>query len=145
MERDPQSKRLKLICYAEERIQINERFSVIKNQIDIDAETLLLRINYESGSGRASNIEYQQRIQAINDSRASLIGEIETISKFYLDKLYQIQQENIIVERWYDIFPDHCLYLDTDTIKELSSNKYRLGLLIKTDFCISEIQAKYLK
>ena len=132
---------------AEERIKISERFSVIKNEIDIDAETLLLRISNESMTDRASNIDYRQCIQAINDSRANLISEIEAVSKFILDKHSKMPQENISLDSRteYHIFTDHCLYFDTNTVKDLSSNKYRLGLLIKTDIYISEIQAEYLK
>lgn len=147
MDSEPQSKRLKLSSFSEELIQITERFSTIKTQIDIDAETLLLRIHNESMAvGKSSEI-YHLHIQAINDTRANLISEIEAVSKFLLDKHSKMHQGNIIRDSRseHDLFTDQCLYLDADTVMDLSSKKYRLGLLIKSNFNISETQAQFLQ
>lgn len=52
MEREPPNKRLKLNNFAQERILISETFNKIINKVDVDAETIILRINDESRSDR---------------------------------------------------------------------------------------------
>lgn len=92
-------------------------------------------------------MDHNQLIQEINDSRASQIKEIESMLRLVLDKHSKMQKDNFFIENRSknDIFTDYCLYLDYDTIKDLAINKYRLGILIKTDFFISENQTEFLK
>ena len=121
------------------KIRIIEEFNEVINQVDINAETILLRIH--------QNVVTRQLIEEeITKSRNLLIDQINLIKKINLDNLKKTTytSENQF-EEIQDNLLKYCVYLDSETVRSFTFNEDRLGILLVTDFYISESQAKELK
>ena len=136
MEEQPPNKKTKLAIDPLHKIRITEEFDEIINQIDIDAETLLFRIN--------QNAEFKQPIEEeINRSRKLLIDHINEIRNVNLDNLNKTT--NPLQQPFENLFVKHCVYLDRDTVRSFIFDKDRLGILLVSDFYINQLQDKKLK
>ena len=140
MEDNRPSKRTKLALDPLQKIRIVEKFNEIINQVDIDAETILLNIN--------RNPDTKQPIEKeINQSRKFIIDRINEIKNICLDNFnktsYSSEKPFEVIQN--DIFAKDCVYLDSDTVRSFTFDKSRLGILLVTDFYICESQAKELK
>lgn len=109
------------------------------NQVDIDAETILIRIN--------RNDDIKQSIEEINQSRQLLINKIKEIKNANLDNFNKATytNEHPLEVTKDNLFVKYCLYLNSDTVRSFTFNKDRLGILLVTDFYIDEMQAKKLE
>ena len=117
--------------------KIEDIFAEIINQVDIDAECILMRIN-QNGCPNHSIIE-----EEINQSRRLLIDQIDEIKRTNSDNL---KKTTCPLERPFeDLLVKYCVYLESDTVRSFTFNKNRLGILLVTDFFISKSQAELLK
>lgn len=138
MDEYPPLKRLKPMHSSLYRINIVEEFKKVVNQVDIDAESILLKL--------IDNNDSKHLMETINNTRDLLISEIEKIRDLNLDYLSNnlTDSESLLKENE-TLFLKHCVYLDSDTIRGFTFDKNRLGILLLTDFYINEAQADSLK
>ena len=138
MENQLETKNFKTV--SEQKIKIAKEFDEIINQVDIDAETILLRIDNNSVIKQPIN-------EKINKSRKLIIDEINKIKNDNLDNLnkasYQIGNPDDLIQD--NLFVKHSVYLDSETVRHFIFNKDRLGILLVTDFYISGSQSDKFK
>lgn len=137
MDEYPPNKRMKLMNSSNYKIRIVEEFDRKINQIDIDAETILMS---------QSKNDSKNSIETVNQTRKLLIEEIEKIKNSNLNHLNKLpaSSQDVEIENK-DLFVKHCVFLDNTIAREFAANKDTLGILIVTDFFIPTSQANALK
>lgn len=133
MENQPPSKRFKPCNTSDLKLSIVDKFKSIINQIDIDAESLLLDLNGETSTSR------------VNEQRNKMITEIENTIKSNLDYLDKNSIKDVFQLSKHDLFVKCCLYLDTNILNDYSYVKDRLGILIVSDYFMSHAQFEIFK
>lgn len=135
MEYEPLKKKIRLLNSSNCRIFVHEYFKDLINEIDMEAESLLMNLNDELF------------IKNINDQRASMIIEIKAISDLNLNGAEKLQStisdgDVIAVE---DLFKQYCFYLNMKVLTDFTIEKERLGLLVISDFYVSKDNIDQLK
>ena len=116
------------------KLSIEDKFRNIINDIDVEAESLLM------------NLTDKSIINSINGQRDVMIKEIEKIIKLNLQSYennlarlhnYETKDENL--------FENYCVYFDTDLLSAGIANNDRLGLLIIFDYFVPDSQITAIK
>lgn len=129
MEHEPPSKKLKWsINFAKHRLEIQEKFSSLINNVDIDTEKILISMNDET------------LIDKLNKQRTEIIAEIE---KAKLENLNNFDKNLSHLNsdlKEADLFCVLCIYLCTDHLSDFILKRDRLGLLIVTSLKIDFLE-----
>lgn len=109
------------------RLSIVEYYTELINQVDIDTESVIMRLNQSSTFNESLN----EKLDELNRLRVNLLKHIELVEK-----------ENL--EKW-EKSKKFCLYLKRDEISGYLIEKDTIGLLIIKDGFMPESQIEILK
>lgn len=133
-------KNFKTVGDAQFKLRIKEESSKIINQVDIDTETILLKIHQNP---LLDNLNKEEIEAEINQSRKFLINQVNEIKNINLENHNKTTYPS--EQQFEDLCVKFCLYLDSDMVKSFTFNKQRLGILLTTDFYMSESQVNKLR
>lgn len=119
------------------RLLILEHFNQIINKIDIDTETVILKLNKQT-----NNKTSQHQISEVNTQRANLLDIINKAQERSLTKLNEKIAEfnaNLLpVNNYEEILSEFFYYLEMDCLKDYRRNNYQIGILVETDFYLRD-------
>lgn len=123
------------------KLLIVQYFDQVLNRIDIDTESILIKLNKEKSKN-------EQLIDEMNTTRTRLIKEIKDIQEFNIQNCVDNQtiNENDNINSFKPrLFTRYSFYLPIQSLKNFSIDRNRLGVLITTDFVVSDKQIEALK
>lgn len=123
MENEPQRKKLKQTSDVSKcRLEVSDKLKEIINCIDLDAESILIKLND------------QTHIDRINTHRNILISEIQRIINKNLENIDRISETSKIKSRnQQEFLIENCAYLDLNYLEGFVLENDRLGILIVWD------------
>lgn len=99
-------------CDLKDKLKIIKVFDEIINQVDIDAESTLLKISQIADLEQSIKEETEKEI---NHSRKFIIDKINEIKNLNLDNLNKTF--NFSEQPFEDLLVKHCVYLDSITVR----------------------------
>lgn len=131
---------------SEIRLKINNYFRDVINTIDCETEELILELNAFPEEDLAEKNKII--IEELNASRNSKIEIINGIEQ-YIINLLNIREINLkkddINSSVHSIFRKFCFYLDAKILKNFLNGNKRDGLLVVTDYFLSNEDVNKLK
>lgn len=122
------------------KLFIRDLFKEIVFEIDLDTEKILLELNNQH------NVDFKQ-IEIINQSRDRIINRIiqtkdENMKKIVNENYVTINGDIVNIK---DRLQKFCVYLTKSTIVGYLNTKKQNGILLVTDFYISNSDLKHLR
>lgn len=119
---------------------ITTYFEQLINRIEIDYQILFFYLSKES-----NEVFRSEEIKRLNETRLKLINEIRTVQSHNVNKYTGCCGSASLDELKSRIFLKYSFYLDYYTLKNYTYHQNQFGLLIITDYYISDNEINSLK
>lgn len=155
------SKKLKTSTILNATLLIDDYYKKIESSIDIEAEEILQTINsnnqqFSKDLEKKINLDRSQLIDKLENLKNNTINEYNSrtnteksrVDSIISDKFSQLQatcQDEELINIKREIFTHYCFYINLANLNLYTLETCRFGLLVCTDWFVTENQEKALK